>query len=336
MSVLDKDLERVFKLVESEHKVHIGKFYDVAKSSVESISSGSLSLNYVFGCGGYPRGRIVEIYGKPSSGKSLLALKLISEIQKAGGQAALIDAEYAFDPHFAELHGVDVKSLTYCRPDYGEQALDTIRTLCKEGLHDVIIVDSVASLVPKAEHEEDINDKTQMALLARMLSRGLRMLTPVVGSSKAVVVFINQVRTDVGAMYGDGDTTPGGQALPFYASVRLKVRVVGGSQVKNAQDEVIGHSLTIKAIKNKVGFPQREATVPLLLRSGFDMIEDLCYLTSKSGILQQAGAWLNDVSYSAEGRKFNGWEKFREALRAEPEYLESIRTRALAAIVQAY
>jgi len=315
-----KELDKLFSALQKDLKLDIRTFSDRPKA-LPHIPSGSLCLDYVLGIGGYPRGRIIEIYGQPSSGKSLLCLKAIAEVQAMDGRAALIDAEHAFDPKFATIHGVDITKLTYVQPDTGEQALEGLRKMVESGTHDLIVVDSVPALTPKAELESDIG-KVSVALQARMMSNALRVLTPIIGKSKTLVIFVNQTRVKPMA-FGNPETTPGGEALKFYSSVRLRVNVISGSQVKDVQGRVIGHCLGVKAVKNKVGMPMRQASIYLALLEGFNPIQDLIYLAGEClKMFEVKGAWIHDGE-----KKFQGWDKFRQALSEDDVYFKDVERR---------
>ncbi|HUD21186.1 MAG TPA: recombinase RecA [Candidatus Saccharimonadales bacterium] len=255
--------------------------------NVEAISTGSLSLDVALGVGGLPRGRITEIYGPESSGKTSLALTTIAEAQKTGGVSALVDAEHAFDPSYAAKLGVDLDSLLISQPDTGEQALEIVETLVRSNAVDVIVVDSVAALVPRAEIEGEMGD-AMMGVQARLMSQALRKLTGAVSKSKTVLIFINQIRMKIGVMFGNPETTPGGNALKFYCSVRLDIR--RSEQIKEGETP-IGNRVRVKVVKNKVAPPFRQAEFDLMFDSGISKEGDLLDLGVKTGLVEKAGAW---------------------------------------------
>lgn len=264
----------------------IMKLGDQSKIDVELFSSGSLALDLALG-GGYPKGRIIEIYGPESSGKTTLALHAIAEIQKQGGQAAFIDAEHALDPSYARKIGVDTGNLLISQPDNGEQALEICETLVRSGAVDLIVVDSVAALVPQAEIDGDMGD-AQMGLQARLMSQAMRKLTGVISKTKATVIFINQIRMKIGVMFGNPETTTGGNALKFYASVRVDIRRIG--QIKEGED-ISGNRTKIKVVKNKIAAPFRTAEFDIMYNEGVSKTGDVLDLGVKYGIIDKAGAF---------------------------------------------
>jgi recombination protein RecA len=274
--------------------------------SVETTPTGSLSLDLALG-GGIPRGRIVEIYGPESSGKTTLTLHAIAEVQKAGGTAAFIDAEHALDPAYAKRIGVDIENLLLSQPDNGEQALEITETLVRSSAVDLIVVDSVAALVPRAEIEGDMGDP-QMGLQARLMSQALRKLTGVISRSKTTVIFINQIRMKIGVMFGNPETTTGGNALKFYASVRMDIRRI--SQIK-AGDAMIGNRVRVKVVKNKIAPPFREAEFDIMFNQGISTSGDILDLAVKENIVEKAGAWF----------AYNG-EKIGQGREAAKTYLQ--------------
>jgi recombination protein RecA len=290
---------------------------------VPAIPSGALSLDRALGCGGYPRGRIIEVFGPESSGKTTLTLHAIAEAQRAGGVAAFIDAEHALDVNYARALGVDVDQLLVSQPDTGEQALDILEALVRSGAVDLVVVDSVAALVPKAEIEGDMGDQ-HMGLQARLMSQALRKLTGVTHRSDTTIIFINQLRMKIGVMFGSPETTTGGHALKYYASVRLDIRRIG--PVKNG-DEVCGNRTKIKVVKNKLAPPFQLAELDILYGSGLDAIGDLIDVAVAQGVLEKRGAYIAlDGESIAQGR-----EKARELLLADAALRERIRSRIMIA-----
>jgi len=267
-------------------KGSIMKLGDAHTVNVETTPTGSLSLDLALG-GGIPRGRIIEIYGPESSGKTTLTLHAIAEVQKKGGTAAFIDAEHALDPAYAKRIGVDVENLLLSQPDNGEQALEIVETLVRSSAVDLIVVDSVAALVPRAEIEGDMGD-AQMGLQARLMSQALRKLTGVISRSKTTVIFINQIRMKIGVMFGNPETTTGGNALKFYASVRMDIRRI--SQIK-AGEAVVGNRARVKVVKNKIAPPFREAEFDIMYNQGISTAGDILDLAVKDNIVEKAGAW---------------------------------------------
>lgn len=279
--------------------------------AVEVIPSGSLAVDAALGVGGFPRGRVVEIFGPESSGKTTLALQVIAEAQRRGGEAAFIDAEHALDAVYARKLGVDVDSLLVSQPDYGEQALEITAALVASGALDVIVVDSVAALVPKAELDGEMGD-SHMGLQARLMSQALRKLTGVVARNNTCLIFINQIREKIGVMFGNPETTTGGRALKFYASVRVEVRRV--SSIKDGE-QVIGSRTRIKVVKNKVAAPFREAEVDLIHGEGISAEGDLLDLGVAHGVIEKTGSWF---SYQGE-RIGQGRDNARQFLKENPD-----------------
>ena len=299
-------------------KGSIMKLGEAHAVNVETTPTGSLSLDLALG-GGIPRGRIVKIYGPESSGKTTLTLHAIAEVQKAGGTAAFIDAEHALDPAYAKRIGVDVENLLLSQPDNGEQALEITETLVRSSAVDLIVVDSVAALVPRAEIEGDMGDP-QMGLQARLMSQALRKLTGVISRSKTTVIFINQIRMKIGVMFGNPETTTGGNALKFYASVRMDIRRI--SQIK-AGDAVIGNRARVKVVKNKIAPPFREAEFDIMYNQGISTSGDILDLAVKFNIVEKAGAW-----FAYNGEKIGqGREAAKTYLQDNPEVQAEVATK---------
>lgn len=290
------------------------------------VSTGSLSVDVALGVGGLPRGRIVEVYGPESGGKTTLALHVVAEAQAAGGVAAFVDAEHALDPTYAAALGVDVNELLVSQPDTGEQALEIVELLTRSGAVDVIVVDSVAALVPRAEIEGEMGD-SHVGLQARLMSQALRKLTGVLAKSNTTAIFINQIREKIGVMYGNPETTPGGRALKFYASVRLEVRRKGDVKVGV---ERIGSRVRVKVTKNKVAPPFKEAEVDIMFGRGIDKLGDLVGIASDLGVIVKSGSWF---SYANE-RLGQGKERAVEFLASRPELVTTIRQQVMQALNQ--
>ena len=296
----------------------IMKLGEQSKIDVELFSSGSLALDLALG-GGYPKGRIIEIYGPESSGKTTLALHAISEIQKQGGQAAFIDAEHALDPSYARKIGVDTANLLISQPDNGEQALEICETLVRSGAVDLIVVDSVAALVPQAEIDGDMGD-AQMGLQARLMSQAMRKLTGIVSKTKATVIFINQIRMKIGVMFGNPETTTGGNALKFYASVRIDIRRIG--QIKYGED-IAGNRTKIKVVKNKIAAPFRTAEFDIMYNEGISKTGDVLDLGVQYGIIEKSGAFFK---YNGETIG-QGREAVKRLFKEKPELMTEIETK---------
>ena len=292
---------------------------DGAIPDVSAVSTGSLCLDIALGIGGLPKGRVVEIYGPESSGKTTLTLHVIAEMQKAGGTAAFVDAEHALDPVYAEKLGVDVDELLVSQPDTGEQALEITDMLVRSGAVDVVVVDSVAALTPKAEIEGDMGD-SHMGLQARLMSQALRKLTGNIKRSNTMVIFINQIRMKIGVMFGNPETTTGGNALKFYASVRLDIRRIGA--IKKG-DEVVGNDTRVKVVKNKVAPPFRQCEFEILYGEGTSSEGELISLGVDQGIIEKSGAW---YSYNDE-RIGQGKDNVRTFLKEHPEIANEIDQR---------
>ena len=286
---------------------------------IEVISTGAISIDYALGVGGVPRGRVVEVYGPESSGKTTLALQVIAQAQKNGGMAAFVDAEHALDAKYAQKLGVDLDNLLVSQPDNGEQALEIVEVLIRSGGVDVVVVDSVAALVPKAEIEGEMGE-AQMGLQARLMSQALRKLTGVVSKSKTCLIFINQLREKIGVMFGNPETTTGGRALKFYSSVRIDIRRIAA--IKDG-DAVVGGRTRVKVVKNKVAPPFREAEFDVMYGEGISREGDLLDLAVDKRIVEKTGAWF---SYSGE-RLGQGRENVKQYLKEHPELTQTIEDR---------
>jgi len=296
-----------------------------ASYDVEAVSTGSLGLDVALGIGGLPRGRVVEIYGPESSGKTTLTLQVVAEVQKSGGTAAFVDAEHALDPSYAQKLGVNIDDLLVSQPDTGEQALEITDMLVRSGAVDVVVIDSVAALTPKAEIEGEMGE-LQVGLHARLMSQALRKLTGNIKRSNTIVIFINQIRMKIGVMFGNPETTTGGNALKFYASVRLDIRRIGA--IKNGE-EVVGNQTRVKVVKNKVSPPFREAEFEIMYGAGISREGEIIDMGSAQGIIEKSGAW-----YSYRGERIGqGKDNARIFLREHPEVAreieEQIRARLL-------
>ncbi len=287
-----------------------------ANMNIETIPTGSLSLDIALGLGGVPRGRIVEIYGPESSGKTTVALHMVAEVQKRDGIAGFIDAEHALDPSYAKKIGVDIDNLYISQPDSGEQALEIAETMVRSGAVDIVIIDSVAALVPKAEIDGDMGD-SHVGLQARLMSQALRKLTAVISKSNCVVIFINQLREKVGVMFGNPETTTGGRALKFYSSVRLDVRRI---ETLKQGGEMIGNRVRVKVVKNKVAPPFREAEFDIMFGRGISREGDILDLAAKEGIVEKSGAW---YAYN-ESKIGQGRENAKVFLANNPAVMEEI------------
>src|SRR5438128_2229206 len=283
---------------------------------IESVSTGSLGLDMALGIGGLPKGRIVEIYGPESSGKTTLALHVVAEVQKAGGTAAFVDAEHALDPGYAHKLGVNLDDLLVAQPDTGEQALEITDTLVRSNAVDVIVIDSVAALTPRAEIEGEMGDSLP-GLQARLMSQALRKLTGSISKTHTLVIFINQIRMKIGVMYGSPETTTGGNALKFYASVRLDIRRTGS--VKRA-DEIVGNNVRVKVVKNKVAPPFREVEFDIMYGDGISNLGEVIDLRLKAGLTEKSGSWF---SWNSQ-RIGQGRDNVREFLKANPDIAEAI------------
>ncbi len=297
-------------------KGSIMKLGEKVKEDVAVISTGALSLDIALGVGGVPRGRIIEIYGPESSGKTTLALHMIAEAQAAGGTAAFIDAEHAFDPKYAQGIGIDLENLYASQPDYGEQALEILETLVRSGAVDIVVVDSVAALTPRAEIEGEMGD-SHMGLQARLMSQALRKITAIAGKTNTTVVFINQMRMKIGVMFGNPETTTGGNALKFYASVRMEIR----KKEKIAEGEqVTGHVVRVKIVKNKVAPPFKESNFDIIYPKGIDKISSLLDAAVQFGVVQKSGAWYR----KGDTQLAQGQEATKELLRNDKKLTKEI------------
>mgnify|MGYP003232267003 CR=1 FL=1 len=319
-----KALDAAIAQIERQHgKGSIMKLGDSGKSmNVETIPTGSLSLDLALGMGGIPKGRVVEIYGPESSGKTTVALHMIAEVQKRGGIAGFIDAEHALDPVYAKNIGVDIDELYISQPDSGDQALEITETMVRSGAIDIIVVDSVAALVPKQEIEGDMGD-THVGLQARLMSQALRKLTPVISKSNCVVIFINQLREKVGVMFGNPETTTGGRALKFYSSVRMDVR---RTETLKQGGEMVGNHVRVKIVKNKIAPPFKEAEFDIMFGKGISREGDILDLATKIDLVNKSGAW-----YAYNGEKIGqGRENAKSYLTAHPEIMEEIEEKVRA------
>ena len=319
-SAVDKTLEQVMLDIEKQFgKGAVMKLGDHPHQKIDVISSGSISLDMALGIGGYPKGRIVEIYGPESSGKTTFALHAIAEAQKKGGRAAFIDAEHALDPTYAEKIGVNIDDLLLSQPDNGEQALEICEALVRSGAISVIVIDSVAALVPQAEIEGEMGD-SHVGLQARLMSQALRKLSGIINKTNTVCIFINQLREKVGIMFGNPETTPGGRALKFYASIRLEIR--RGEQLKLGTN-IVGSKANIKVVKNKMAPPFKTCTVDIMYGEGVSVLGEIVDLGAESNVLNKSGAW-----YSYNGEKVGqGKENVKEWLKNNPKVREEIEKK---------
>ena len=311
-----KIIEDAISSIEKTYgKGSIMKLGDGVVAPVDSIPTGALSLDYALGIGGIPRGRVTEVYGPESSGKTTLCLHIIAEAQKTGGLAAFIDAEHALDVNYAKRLGVDTPNLLLSQPDFGEQALEITDTLVRSNALDIIVIDSVAALVPRSEIEGEMGDAT-MAVQARLMSQALRKLTGAISKSKTAVVFINQLRSKIGVMFGNPETTTGGNALKFYASLRLDIRRIAA--IKEGTD-VIGNRTKVKIVKSKVAPPFKEVEFDILYNEGISKIGDLVDLATNFGIVKKGGAW-----FTYDEDRFQGREQFKQKLAEMPVMNEKL------------
>ncbi len=316
----DKTLEQVLADIEKQFgKGAVMKLGEQEHTKIDVIPSGSLSLDIALGIGGYPKGRIIEIYGPESSGKTTFALHAIAEAQKRGGRAAFIDAEHSLDPKYAANLGVNTDELLLSQPDNGEQALEICEALVRSGAISIVVIDSVAALVPQAEIEGEMGD-SHVGLQARLMSQALRKLSGVINKTNTICIFINQLREKVGVMFGNPETTPGGRALKFYASVRLEIR--RSEQIKAGTD-ITGNKTNIKVVKNKMAPPFKTCSVDIMYGQGVSVEGEIVDLASEAGILEKSGAW-----YSYNGEKIGqGKENVKELLKKNPELKEELEKK---------
>ena len=315
-SALDNALKKIEK---NFGKGSIMRMGDAADTQIATISSGSLAIDEALGVGGYPRGRIIEMYGPESSGKTTVALHAVAEVQKQGGTAAYIDAENALDPQYAEALGVDIDNLLLSQPDTGEQGLEIADALIASGAVDIVVVDSVAALVPRAEIEGEMGD-THVGLQARLMSQALRKLSGEINKTKTIAIFINQIREKVGVMFGNPETTPGGRALKFYSTIRMEIR--RGEQLKNGTD-VIGNRAKIKVVKNKVAPPFKRAEVDIMYGTGISKTGELLDMAVDKDLVKKSGAW---YSYGSD-RIGQGRENAKKWLEDHPEQMQVLMTK---------
>ncbi len=313
-------LDMALRQIEKQFgKGSIMKLGEQAEKRVSTVSSGALAVDIALGVGGYPKGRIVEIYGPESSGKTTVALHAIAEVQRKGGQAAFIDAEHALDPVYAQNLGVNIDELLLSQPDTGEQALEIAEALVRSGAVDILVVDSVAALVPKAEIEGEMGD-SHVGLQARLMSQALRKLSGAINKSKTIAIFINQIREKVGVMFGNPETTPGGRALKFYSSVRLEVR---RAEVLKQGNDMVGNKTKVKVVKNKVAPPFKVAEVDIMYGEGISREGSILDIGSELDIVQKSGAW---YSYNEE-RLGQGRENSKQFLKENADITEAIETK---------
>ncbi len=313
------------KLDKAYGKGTVMKLSDSAVEQVEVIPSGSIGLNTALGVGGYPRGRVVEIYGPESSGKTTLTLHAIAECQKAGGIAAFIDAEHAFDRYYAQDLGVNIDDLIISQPDHGEQALEIADNLIRSGAIDIVVVDSVAALTPKSEIEGEMGD-SKMGLHARLMSQALRKLTSSISKTNCTVIFINQLREKIGVMFGNPETTTGGNALKFYASVRLDIR--RSTQIKNTDGAVMGNKTRVKVVKNKVAPPFKTVEFDIMYGKGISKIGEILDIGVETGIINKSGSWF---SYG-DTKLGQGRDAVKKLIEDNPELLDEIEEKISASI----
>tara|TARA_B100000963_G_C22622483_1_gene670667 strand:+ start:1068 stop:2060 length:993 start_codon:yes stop_codon:yes gene_type:complete len=310
------------KLDKTYGKGTVMKMGDAPNENIESISSGSLGLDIALGVGGYPKGRVIEIYGPESSGKTTLTLHAIAECQKKGGIAAFIDAEHAFDRFYAQNLGIDIENLIISQPDHGEQALEIADNLIRSGAVDMVIIDSVAALTPKSEIEGEMGD-SKMGLHARLMSQALRKLTSSISKTNCSVIFINQLREKIGIMFGNPETTTGGNALKFYASIRIDIR--RSTQIKNSEGVVTGNKTRVKIVKNKVAPPFKLAEFDIMYGEGISKVGEIIDLASDADIINKSGSW-----FSYDGSKLGqGRDSVKAILKDNPELMDTLESKIL-------
>lgn len=320
-----KDVEKTVKEIKTKFgEGAIMKLGEAKKVDVDAIPTGALSLDLALGVGGYPRGRVIEVFGPESSGKTTLTLHAVAEAQKAGGTAAFIDAEHALDPEYARRIGVNIDELLISQPDTGEQALDIVETLARSGSVDIIVIDSVAALTPRAEIEGEMGDQ-QVGLQARLMSKALRKITNLLSKSGTVVIFTNQIRMKIGIMFGNPETTPGGRALKFFSSVRLDIR--RRAQLKSG-DEIIGNRTHVKVVKNKVAAPFRTAEFDIMYNEGISRLGDIIQTGARFDVIEKAGSW-----YSYKGEQIGqGIDNAKEYLEENPKLIKELEKEITKAV----